>query len=71
VALTWALETVFPRDLEQLLTLRDVESITRIGAALRSGGPAQQLESVEGTNAEVTERTVPTVLPAHAVSDRY
>jgi len=71
VALTWALETVFPRDLEQLLTLRDVESITRIGVSLRSGGPARRLESVEGTDAEVTDRMVPTVLPGHAVRGRY
>jgi NADH:ubiquinone reductase (H+-translocating) len=41
VALAWTLETVFPKDHEQLLTLRDVESIMRIGTSLRSAGASE------------------------------
>lgn len=69
VALTWSLESVFPRDLEQLLTLRDVESITRIGASLRGGGVVRGRQSVEGTDGGVNDRMVPTALTMHTVPD--
>jgi NADH dehydrogenase FAD-containing subunit len=36
VALSWSLEILFSKDLEQMLTLRDVELISRIGTSLRS-----------------------------------
>jgi len=36
VALSWVMEMIFSKDLEQMLTLRDVELISRIGTSLRS-----------------------------------
>ena len=36
VALSWLLELIFSKDLEQMLTLRDVELISRIATSLRS-----------------------------------
>jgi len=36
VALSWVMEMIFSKDLEQMLTLRDVEVISRIGTSLRS-----------------------------------
>jgi len=36
VALSWLLEMIFSKDLEQMLTLRDVELISRIATSLRS-----------------------------------
>ena len=36
VALSWSLEMIFSKDLEQMLTLRDVELISRIATSLRS-----------------------------------
>jgi hypothetical protein len=35
VALSWLLEVSFSKDLEQMLTLRDVELISRIATSLR------------------------------------
>jgi len=40
VALSWALEIVFSKDPEQLLTVRDVEAIARIAVRLRAVQPA-------------------------------
>ena len=37
VALSWLLEMIFSKDLEQMLTLRDVELISRIATSLRKG----------------------------------
>jgi NADH dehydrogenase len=36
VAIKWSLDLLFPREIEQLVTLRDVEQIERIGATLRA-----------------------------------
>jgi len=36
VAISWVLEIIFSKDLEQMLTVRDVELISRIGTSLRS-----------------------------------
>jgi hypothetical protein len=36
VALSWVLEMTFSKDLDQMLTLRDVELISRIATSLRS-----------------------------------
>ena len=36
VALSWLLEMIFSKDLEQMLTLRDVELISRIATSLRN-----------------------------------
>ena len=36
VAISWVMEMIFSKDLEQMLTLRDVELISRIGTSLRS-----------------------------------
>ena len=36
MALSWVLEMIFSKDLEQMLTLRDVELISRIATSLRS-----------------------------------
>jgi NADH dehydrogenase len=36
VALSWLLEMIFSKDLEQMLTLRDVELISRIATSLRT-----------------------------------
>jgi NADH dehydrogenase len=36
VAIQWAFDLVFPRDIEQLVTLRDVEGMERLSAALRA-----------------------------------
>jgi NADH dehydrogenase len=36
VALSWVLEMIFSKDLEQMLTLWDVELISRIATSLRS-----------------------------------
>ena len=36
VALSWPLEMIFSKDLEQMLTLRDVELISRIATSLRN-----------------------------------
>jgi hypothetical protein len=36
VALSWVLDMIFSKDLEQMLTLRDVELILRIGTSLCS-----------------------------------
>ncbi|TMF87381.1 MAG: NAD(P)/FAD-dependent oxidoreductase, partial [Chloroflexi bacterium] len=36
VALSWLLEMIFSKDLEQMLTLRDVELISRIATSVRS-----------------------------------
>jgi len=36
VALSWVREMIFSKDLEQMLTLRDVELISRIATSLRS-----------------------------------
>jgi hypothetical protein len=36
VALSWVLEMIFSKDLEQMLTLRDIELISRIATSLRS-----------------------------------
>ena len=36
VALSWVLELVFSKDIEQMLTLRDIELISRIAGSLRS-----------------------------------
>ena len=38
VALSWLLEMIFSKDLEQMLTLRDVELISRIATSLRHDG---------------------------------
>jgi NADH dehydrogenase FAD-containing subunit len=38
VALSWLLEMIFSKDLEQMLTLRDVELISRIATSLRTDG---------------------------------
>ncbi len=35
VAITWALDLLLPRAIEQLVTLRDVEEIEKLGATLR------------------------------------
>ena len=35
VALSWVLEMIFSKDLEQMLALRDVELISRIATSLR------------------------------------
>jgi hypothetical protein len=35
VALSWLLDMIFSKDLEQMLTLRDVELISRIATSLR------------------------------------
>ena len=35
VALSWLLEMIFSKDLEQMLTLRDVELISRMATSLR------------------------------------
>ena len=36
VALSWVLEMIFSKAIEQMLTLRDVELISRIATSLRS-----------------------------------
>ena len=36
VAISWVMEMIFSRDFEQMLTLRYVELISRIGTSLRS-----------------------------------
>ena len=36
MAISWVLEMIFSKDLEQMLTLRDVELISRTAASLRS-----------------------------------
>jgi len=36
VAVSWVMEMIFSKDLEQMLTLRDVELISRMGTSLRS-----------------------------------
>jgi hypothetical protein len=36
MAISWVMEMIFSKDLEQMLTLRDVELISRIGTSLRS-----------------------------------
>ena len=36
VAIKWSLDLLFPREIEQLVTLRDVEQVERIGAMLRA-----------------------------------
>ena len=36
MALSWLLEMIFSKDLEQMLTLRDVELISRMATSLRS-----------------------------------
>jgi NADH dehydrogenase len=36
VAIKWSLDLLFPREIEQLLTLRDVERMERLGATLRA-----------------------------------
>ena len=36
MALSWVLEMIFSKDLEQMLTLRDVELISRIATSVRS-----------------------------------
>jgi NADH dehydrogenase len=36
VAIKWSLDLLFPREIEQLVTLRDVEQIEKLGATLRA-----------------------------------
>ena len=36
VALSWVMEMIFSKDLEQMLTLRDVELISRMGSSIMS-----------------------------------
>jgi hypothetical protein len=36
VAIRWSSELLFPREIEQLVTLRDVERMEKLGAALRA-----------------------------------
>jgi NADH dehydrogenase len=36
VAIKWSLDLLFPRDIEQLVTLRDVERMEKLGATLRA-----------------------------------
>src|SRR5258706_1441603 len=43
VALSWLLEMIFSKDLEQMLTLRDVELISRIATSLRSDVAARNV----------------------------
>lgn len=38
VALKWSLELLFPREIEQLVTLRDLERVEKLGALLRAEG---------------------------------
>jgi NADH dehydrogenase len=36
VAIKWSLDLLFPREIEQLVTLRDVEEMEKLGATLRA-----------------------------------
>ena len=36
VAIKWSFDLLFPLDIEQLVTLRDVEGIAKLGATLRT-----------------------------------
>jgi NADH dehydrogenase len=56
VAIKWSLDLLFPREIEQLVTLRDVEQIERIGAMLRAmRGAAERSRSAASPGAPVRE----------------
>jgi NADH:quinone reductase (non-electrogenic) len=42
VAIKWSLDLMFPREIEQLVTLRDVEGMEKLGATLRAMRGAAQ-----------------------------
>jgi NADH dehydrogenase len=51
VAIKWSSELLFPRDIEQLVTLQDVERMEKLGATLRAkrgkAGPAGEDASLQ------------------------
>jgi NADH dehydrogenase len=69
VAIKWSLDLLFPREIEQLVTLRDVEQIERIGATLRAmrgaaeppGGAAEPQAEAGGANGDVSQMRCITV----------
>jgi len=47
VAIKWSLDLLFPREIEQLVTLRDVEGMEKLGATLRAmRGAAESVDRV-------------------------
>lgn len=54
VAIKWSLDLLFPREIEQLVTLRDVEGVEKLGATLRAMRGAA--ESVGGAASLATPR---------------
>ena len=58
VALKWSLDLLFPREIEQLVTLRDVEGMEKLGATLRAmRGVAQSVGgTASGTDSAAPER---------------
>jgi NADH dehydrogenase len=55
VAIKWSLDLLFPREIEQLVTLRDVEQIERIGGMLRAMRGAAECGSAPRAGAPVRE----------------
>jgi NADH dehydrogenase len=55
VAIKWAFDLLFPREIEQLVTLRDVEGMEKLGATLRAMRGAA--ESVGGATSLTSERS--------------
>ncbi|HXJ33978.1 MAG TPA: NAD(P)/FAD-dependent oxidoreductase [Candidatus Eisenbacteria bacterium] len=47
VAIQWSLDLLFPRDIEQLVTLRDVERVEELGATLRAMREAAPLDRTD------------------------
>jgi len=47
VAIQWSLDLLFPRDIEQLVTLRDVERMEELGATLRAMREAAPLDRID------------------------
>lgn len=54
VAIKWSFDLLFPREIEQLVTLRDVEGMEKLGATLRAMRGAA--ESASGAASRPTER---------------
>jgi NADH:ubiquinone reductase (H+-translocating) len=55
VALKWSLELLFPREIEQLVTLRDLDRVEKLGALLR----ATRSEAELGVGQDLVERNSP------------
>lgn len=71
VAIKWSSELLFPREIEQLVTLRDVERIERLSATLRmKRGSAEALGGAVSTSARPQDADPRASRPAAATTCR-